>query len=131
MLRKLACASLLACPLAALAVEPGEWELTIQALMPGSDKPAMSTKKQCFTEADSRDPSRILGSGGTCKFSNKNESAGALSFDVDCTGPLPMRGKGNVLYTANILEGNLDLHASADSNFKMQTIMKGRRLGPC
>lgn len=109
MLRKLACATLFAFPLPALAVEPGEWELSIPAA----------------------DPSRVLGAGGTCKFSNKNETAGAFSFDVDCTGPLPMHGKGNVIYTANTIQGELDLQATADTNFKMQTLMKGRRLGPC
>jgi hypothetical protein len=131
MLRKLACATLFAFPLAALAVEPGEWELTIQAVMTGAQKPAASTKTQCLTEADARDPSRVLGAGGSCKFSNKNETAGAFSFDVDCTGLLPMHGKGNVIYTANSLQGELDLQATADTNFKMQTLMKGRRLGPC
>jgi hypothetical protein len=131
MLRKLAYASLLACPLAALAVEPGEWELSVQAVMSGAPQPAAATQTRCFTQADARDPSRMLGDGGTCKFSNKNDSAGTFTFDVDCTGPLPMQGKGSVIYSSNIVEGRLDLHATADSNFRMQTIMKGRRLGPC
>ena len=131
MLRKLACLTLFACPLAALAVEPGEWEISIQAVMTGAQKPAASSQKQCLTEAEARDPSRVLGAGGTCKFSNKNDSGGAFTFDVDCTGPLPMHGKGNVIYTANSIQGELDLQATADTNFKMQTIMKGRRLGPC
>jgi hypothetical protein len=131
MLRIAVLAALSAASLAAHAVDPGEWEITVQAVMTGSQKPAVATKKQCFTDADSRDPSRVLGQGGTCKFSNKNESAGAMSFDVDCTGLMPMQGKGSVVYTGQLVEGSLDLHATADSNFKMQTIMKGRRLGPC
>lgn len=131
MLRRLACASLLACPLAALAVEPGEWELTILTVMTGAQKPVAATQKRCFTEADARDPSRMLSAGGTCEFTNKSDRGGTFSFDVACTGPLPMQGKGNVVYSGQLVEGQLDLHARDATSFNMQTILKGRRLGPC
>ena len=131
MLRRLACATLFACPLAALAVEPGEWELSIQTVMSGAQKPAAASQKRCFTEADRRDPSRVLSAGGTCEFSNKNDSGGTFTFDVSCTGPLPMQGKGQVIYTGQMIEGSLDLQAKETSSFQMQTLLKGRRLGPC
>jgi len=130
MLRTLAFASLLACPLAALAVEPGEWELSIQTLMTGTQKPAAASQKRCFTEADARDPSRVLSGGAMCEFTNKSERGGTFTFDVSCGGPLPMQGSGSVVHTAQTIEGSLDLKAK-DAAFQMQTILKGRRLGPC
>ena len=130
MLRKLACASLLAWPLAASAVEPGEWELSVTTLMTGQPKPAAASQKRCLTEADARDPSRVLSGGATCEFTNKSDRGGTFTFDVSCGGLLPVQGSGSVAYTGQTLDGNLDLKAK-DAAFHMQTILKGRRLGPC
>ena len=130
MLRQLACASLLAAPLAALGVEPGEWELSITTLLTGQPKPAAASQKRCLTEADARDPSRVLSAGATCEFTNKSDRGGTFTFDVSCGGLLPVQGSGSVVYTAQALDGNLDLKAK-DADFHMKTVLKGRRLGPC
>jgi hypothetical protein len=117
--------------LAALAqVQPGSWELSVTTWMAGADKPVGPlTSTQCFTEADTRDPSRVLGGGPGCEFSNQRESGGVLTFDVKCGGPLPLSGTGAIRQGDNAFEGDLDL--STGQGFGMRSKIAGRRLGPC
>ena len=131
----IACFALL--PAAALAqIQPGNWELSVTTMMTGSDKPAAVTQTKCIREEDARDPSRVLGGQqGTCEFTNKNDSGSSYSFDVSCTGALPMKGHGTVNYTPTTMDADLDLTAGQASGgqagFGMRTFMKGRRLGSC
>jgi hypothetical protein len=117
--------------LAALAqVQPGNWELGVTTWMAGADKPVGPLQRtQCFTEADARDPSRVLGGGPSCEFSNQRESGGVLTFDVKCGGPLPMSGTGSIRQGADAFEGDLEL--SAGQGFGMRSKITGKRLGPC
>ncbi len=120
----------LASPYAA-AQQAGNWELALTSMMTGQAKPAAVTQTRCFTEADARDPSRVLGGmQGTCTFTNKNLSPSTYTFDVACTGMLPIKGKGTVNYTATSLNADLDL-VSEDGKFGMRTFVTGRHLGPC
>ena len=73
---------------------------------------------------------RVLSGGAMCEFTNKSERGGTFTFDVSCGGPLPMQGSGSVVHTAQTIEGSLELKAK-DAAFHMQTLLKGRRLGPC
>ncbi|HZM36027.1 MAG TPA: DUF3617 family protein [Burkholderiales bacterium] len=117
--------------LAALAqVQAGNWELTVTTWMAGADKPIGPLQQtQCVTEADARDPSRVLGGGASCEFSNRRESGDLYTFDVKCGGPLPMSGTGSIRQSADAFEGDLDL--SAGQGFGMRSKIAGRRLGPC
>jgi hypothetical protein len=119
-------------PLAAPAVEPGNWELSLTTMMTGQPKPAAVTQTRCLSETDARDPSRVLGGSqsGTCNFTNRQDNGRTFTFDVACTGLLPMRGKGTVNYTAQTMDADLDLVAEK-GEFGMRTFVKGRRLGPC
>jgi hypothetical protein len=127
---RLLAALLFLCPLAALAVEPGNWELSLVTMMTGQQKPAAVTQQRCLTESDARDPSQVVGGGGTCTFTNRNDNGRTYTFDVACTGVLPMKGKGTVNYTAQTMDADLDLTAEK-GEFGMRTFVKGRRLGPC
>jgi hypothetical protein len=122
--------------LAQAGVEPGSWELTVTSQMQGMDKPiGPLSKTQCFTADDVRDPGRILGTGGSCQFSNRRESGGEYSFDVKCGGMLPMSGSGRIRQGAQSFEGDLDLgvdtEAAGGSRLGMKSTVSGRRLGPC
>jgi hypothetical protein len=129
--RRLIVALFLVHPLPAFAVEPGNWELSLVTMLTGQEKPAAQVQTRCLTDADARDPSRVLPAGvGTCKFSNSADSGGLFTFDVECTGPLPMKGKGHVRHTAQTMDADLDLSAD-EGKFGMRTFVKGRRLGPC
>ena len=125
-------AVLLMCPVTVLAVEPGNWELSLVTMMTGAQKPAAVTQQRCLTESDARDPSRVVGggAGGSCNFTNRNDNGRTYTFDVACTGVLPMKGKGTVNYTGQTMDADLDLVAEK-GEFGMRTFVKGRRLGPC
>jgi hypothetical protein len=115
-------------------VQPGNWELTVTSQMQGMDKPiGPLSKTQCFTEADTRDPGRVLGTGGSCQFSNRRESGDTYTFDVKCGGALPMSGTGRLRQSSSAFEGDLDLtvDSGGGSNLGMRTKVSGRRLGPC
>jgi hypothetical protein len=119
---------------AASQVQPGNWELTVTSQMQGMDKPiGPLSKTQCFTEADTRDPGRVLGTGGSCQFSNRRESGDTYTFDVKCGGALPMSGTGRLRQSSSAFEGDLDLtvDSGGGSNLGMRTKVSGRRLGPC
>jgi hypothetical protein len=120
----------------AAQVQPGNWELTVTSQMQGMDKPiGPLSKTQCFTEADTKDPGRVLGTGGSCQFSNRRESGDAYTFDVKCGGALPMSGTGRLRQGPDAFEGDLDLAvdsgAGGGANLGMRTKVAGRRLGPC
>jgi uncharacterized protein DUF3617 len=120
--------ALLSCS-AAADVEPGSWELSLVTMMTGQPKPAAVTQTRCL---NSRDPSSVLGGAqsGTCTFTNKHDSGSVFTFDVSCTGALPMKGKGSVTYTQSSMQADLDLSAD-EGKFGMRTFVSGRRLGPC
>lgn len=124
--------TLLVCPMAALAVDAGNWELSLTTMMTGQQKPAAVTQTRCLSEAEARNPSGVLGGsqGGSCSFTNRNDNGRTYTFDVACTGVLPMKGKGTVNYTAQTMDADLDLVAEK-GDFGMRTFVKGRRLGPC
>ena len=117
-------------------VEPGNWELTVTSQMQGVEKPiGPLSKTQCFTAEDTKDPGRVLGTGGSCQFSNRQHSGDLYTFDVQCGGALPMSGKGRIRQGSGSFEGDLDLTvdsgAGGGSSLGMRTKVSGRRLGPC
>ena len=131
-MRILPIGALLLCPAVALAVEPGNWELSLVTMLTGQAKPAAVTQTRCLSEAEARNPGSVLGGsqGGSCNFTNRNDNGRTYTFDVACTGVLPMKGKGTVNYTAQTMDADLDLVAEK-GDFGMRTFVKGRRLGPC
>jgi hypothetical protein len=114
---------------AAAQVQPGNWELSLIAMMTGQPKPAAVTQTRCLTDADARDPSRVV-PGGSCEFTNKHDSGSVFTFDVSCTGALPMKGRGTVTYTSTTMNADLDLSADG-GKFGARTFVTGRRLGGC
>ena len=134
-MRRLAAVLLLALPAMARAdLQPGNWELSVTSMMQGMAQPiGPITQTRCVTEADARDPSRVVGqASGGCDFSNKQDNGSLMSFDITCSGQIPMRGSGQVRYGAQNFDAELDLTADAQGQ-KIMTRSKitGRRLGAC
>src|SRR5258706_5145528 len=114
-------------------IEPGIWELTISASvdgMAGGVQPMTQTR--CLTQADSRDPTRLIGASG-CTLSNQNDTGSQISFNVSCGGQVPMARSGVVHYTPQSLNGQIDLGAEVSPGQKMITrsTINGRRIGGC
>jgi hypothetical protein len=92
---------------------------------------------QCLTEADARDPSRVLAGvsnpGATrCNYSEKNYSGDSFSFAMQCEGSYAIKASGRVSVTADTMQGTIDSTATVAGN-PVQTVNKisARRLGAC
>jgi len=134
-MRRLAILLLAAFPLAPGAdIQAGNWELSVTSQMPGMPQPiGPITQTKCISEADARDPSRLVSpSSGGCEFSNKRDDGATMSFDITCSGQVPMRGSGTVRYGAQTFDADLNLSAEMQGQ-KIVTSSKvtGRRLGGC
>jgi hypothetical protein len=125
--------ALFATAAAAADVQPGNWEMTVTLSVEGAPAGAVApvTQTRCLSEADARDPSRLVGSAG-CEFSNKQDNGSEMSFDVACGGQVPMRGKGVVRYGAQSVSGTLELSAEASGQkLATRSQLSARRLGDC
>ena len=108
-------------------IEPGSWELTVRMQIQGMTEPQTITQVQCLTPEQAKDPGSLFGkSGPLCEFSNRNDTGSTLTFDVSCS--MQMRGKGSVRYTAQSLEGDLEI---GFEGFSSRSRINGRRLGGC
>jgi hypothetical protein len=134
-MRRLPAILLLAFSAAAAAdLDPGSWELSVTSQMPGMPQPiGPITHTQCVTAEDARDPSRIVGpSSGSCEFSNQRDSGSQMTFDIACSGQIPMRGSGSVRYGAQSFEADLNLTAEAQGQkIATSSHVTGRRVGEC
>ena len=124
-------------PLAARGgeLDPGSWELStttnVQG-MPGTLGPLVQTR--CFTAADARDPSRILGpeAGAACEFSNQRDTGSEFTFDISCGGSNSLRGSGKARYGRDSIDAEIELGGNvAGQNFASRSRIAGRRLGAC
>jgi hypothetical protein len=136
MKRFVVAAALLTAGSALASVSPGEWEYTVETGFQVPGKGASKTvRTRCITEADVRDPAKVLGEagGGKCELSNIRDSGTEYTFDVNCTGSrVPVKGTGNVQYTPQTLDGHIDLTAEAERiRLKTRSTISARRLGPC
>ena len=137
-MRRLAAALALAVltPTAAAGVQAGKWELTIDvSLAQGSAPTGPIVETRCISEEEARDPKRVFTDPGRqgCVFSDARDTGAEYSFSLECRGgTVPVHGSGRVNYTAQSLEGVIDLIAE-QPNLRIVThsTVKGRRLGAC
>jgi hypothetical protein len=123
--------------------EPGLWEVSADMAIPTAPdfKQEPVTLRQCFSAADVRDPSRMLGGmtnagAANCRFSDKRESPGHVDFAVRCDGLLEIAGRGSVDYTARTLQGRLDLGFAVSAGENAQRVesvshVSAKRIGNC
>jgi hypothetical protein len=129
--------SLLLCASAALAdIEPGNWEFTVEVGIEGGAAPSGPVvRTRCITPEEARDPSKVLADTGTsqCRFSNVRDTGSTYTFDVDCpSAQVPLRGSGNVRYSAQQLGGEIELIVEQQNlRIKTRSTINARRLGPC
>jgi hypothetical protein len=120
----------------AAGVQPGKWELTVDvSLSEGSGNTGPIVETRCITEAEARDPGKLLAQTGheRCVFSNARDTGSEYTFSVECRGgPVPVHGSGRVSYAEQTLDGTIELIAE-QPNLRIVThsTVKGRRLGSC
>jgi len=124
---------------AAASIEPGNWEFTVDVHAKGlgafQPKPGPVTKTRCITPEQAANPAKVMsdaGARGECEFSNEHDTGAEFSFNVRCTGRIPLEGTAKMRYTAQTLDGDLDLEGDAQGmKFTSRSHVSGRRLGPC
>jgi hypothetical protein len=111
-------------------LSPGNWEISASTMVEGMSQPSTLRQERCLTAEDARDPSRLFGGtpGGRCDFTSRNDTGSVFTFQVTCTTQPPVVGEGSVRYSAEALDGEVDLRAD---NLKTHSRITGRRLGPC
>ena len=120
-------------------IEPGMWEFTVNVQAEGlgamAPKPGPIVNQRCITPEQAANPEKALteaGAKGQCTFSNQRNTGIQFNFDVACTAPFPVQGSGTMRYTAEAMEGDLDLAGDMQGmKFKTRSHINARRLGPC
>lgn len=106
--------TLLAASSQAAEPKPGLWNITINVTAEGAAQSyGPYSSSQCFSAEDMRNPETLLaGAGGAeCSYSDINHQENRFIFNVQCGGTIPMSGSGNVDYTSDTFQGNLDITA--------------------
>ena len=123
---------LLAAGAAHAAIEPGQWEFSLESPLQGTD-PAV--RQRCLTPEDAADPAKVLDevrAKNDCQLSNLRDDGAEYKFDLECSGRTPVRGSGSVRYTPGTLDGEIDLVAERQGlRLRTRSFVSGRRLGPC
>jgi len=120
-------------------IEPGNWEFSVDMKAHGlgafQPKPGPVVRQRCVTPEQAANPEKVLSDAaarGECEFSNQRDTGSELSFDVKCSGRVPAQGSGKMRYSAETLEGNLDLDGNAQGmRFSTKSNIHAHRLGPC
>lgn len=93
--------------------------------------------KQCLTEDDAQDPSRILGGmanpGATdCTYTRKDFAGNVFRFKMQCAGSLGIEARGEIAYSASSMSGTIVTMADMGMQVvEMQSRIRARRLGGC
>jgi hypothetical protein len=116
------------------AIEPGNWEFSLESPLQGNAN-GPSVKQRCLTPEEASDPAKVLAEARgsqDCQLSNLRDSGSDYKFDLECTGRMAVRGSGNVRYTPRTLDGEIDLVAEKQGlRLKTRSFVSGRYLGPC
>ena len=115
------------------AVEPGNWEFSLES--PLQNNGATETRQRCITPEQANDPQKVLEevrSKNNCQISNLKDSGSEYRFDVACEAKVPVTGSGAVRYTPTTIDGQIDLIGETRGlRLKTRSYVSGRRLGPC
>ena len=114
---------------------PGMWNLSVTTSADGADGVfGPYTSSQCLTEEDVRNPEKLLAQNGVnaCTYSDRVYRDGNFSFSVQCGGTIPMSGSGRISYTADSLQGTMDIAADLQGlPVNTHSTVSGQRVGDC
>lgn len=136
-MKRLSCLALmcLATGIQAAEPRPGLWNLTVTTKAEGADGVfGPYTTSQCLTEEDVRNPEKLLAQNGVnaCTYGDRVYRNGNFSFTVQCGGTIPMSGSGRINYTADSLQGTMDIAADLQGlPVNTQSEVSGQRVGDC
>jgi hypothetical protein len=125
---------LLATTHAHAAVDPGNWEFSMEGPLQNNGT-TPEVRQRCITPDEANDPQKVLAevrSKNDCQISNLQDSGSEYRFDVACNARVPITGSGAVRYTPTTMDGSIDLVGETRGlRLKTRSFVSGRRLGPC
>lgn len=114
---------------------PGLWNLSVTTMAEGAAQTfGPYNSSQCLSQEDIRNPEKLLANNGAadCSYGNKQYQGSRFSFTVQCGGAIPMSGSGNVTYTADTLQGDVDITADLQGlEVATKSQVSGTRVGDC
>ena len=134
-MKRLFCVLLMAMALPAWGADvmEGEWEVGLVMRVGGQDY-GPQYRRQCFTQADAKNPGRLFGEPvGGCEFVKMHYFGSQASFNVRCNAEIPLTGTGQVEFSKESFYGTLNLVAQLPNGPSVDTEaeINGKRLGPC
>jgi hypothetical protein len=99
--------------------------------------PRPFTVNQCFTAADARDPSKLLGGlsnpgASDCQYTEKSYSGNTFRFAMQCGGAYALQSRGDVTFDAQTMNGVITAKANvAGTVTEFQNKLSARRIGNC
>jgi hypothetical protein len=123
----------------AASLEPGNWEFTVDMKAKGlgafQPKPGPVTKTRCIGPDEAKNPAKVLSDAagrGECEFSDEKDTGSEFSFNVRCTGRVPVQGSAKMQYTAQTIDGDIHLDGDAQGmQFSTRSHVTARRIGAC
>ncbi len=120
-------------------IQPGLWEVVVESRLAASPDfaPEPVAMKQCLTELDAQDPSRMLGGmanpGATdCTYTEKSFAGNMFRFKMQCAGSLGIHARGEITYSASSMDGSIITIADmAGQTTELQSRISAHRLGGC
>jgi hypothetical protein len=119
-------------------LQPGQWEITVQMEMEGSNVqlPPMTMKK-CVTADDAKSPGELFRSRGRhggdeeCQMKEQKAEGNKYAWTVDCGAK--GKGSGSVTFEPGKYDGSSSMEMMMEKGVlrKMKMTMKGRRVGEC
>lgn len=119
-------------------IKPGLWKISMESQVAASPdwKPEPIELTQCLSAADAKNPAPLLmgmGSSGAsgCDFPNKQFDGNHFTFDVSCAGTLGIKGHGEVSFTAESLDGFLNVNLGETEKIDMRNKIHANYIGAC
>ena len=118
---------------------PGLWAITLETRVEGAAGfvPEPYKMNQCFTAADARDPSRVLGplanpDASGCTYSDKHYAGSTFRFTMECAGALSLKTRGELSFSANQMSGTMTTSGNVlGQSTQFRSLISAQRLGGC
>jgi len=120
----------------AQTISPGTWQISLQSQSEAVSLPPMQVS-QCLTDADARDPAKLLGGisnpgASGCTYSDKSYSGNTFSFAMECAGIFGIKANGSVSFTSTTMSGTINTTANINGQpVAMKNVIAAQRTGDC
>jgi Protein of unknown function (DUF3617) len=119
------------------APKPGLWKVVTHISRNGANSPP-DTHTSCVTAEQMKDPGKTImpqqsSADEKCNRTHYEWTGSKLSWQIQCTGPLTMKGGGNILFdTPEHYFGKITSVGSiSGQGFTSTILLEGQRMGDC